>query len=435
MGFLQKLAGRRRDRQAQRIASVVSAVLQAGDGVKPNGAATASATYMACVDCHCRHLGKARFAVFKDGDPIGANNPLPGKDYLQRILGIQPNPHQTATQVWRSLWRDYFLGGAAVAWLEFDRTAVGVPLRGIWPLDMTTNGAIEFTADDSGKVWATFQMGDIQMTAPEDDLIILVRHPTTANPLGSRDNPLSSTLQALDANRKGLVKAIEMSHVIRFVMNVGTMINDSQKRAKSDEIARQLASDQSGVLVTSGAESVTPITSNPTYASADAVSDLVEEVYAYQGVSPAIVKGSYTEDQFQAYWEGTLEPALKELGEQLTIKALTPREVAFGETIEPMVDSLQTISTKTRINLAQTLLAMPIIRTNQVLRVLGLDPIEGGDRPVQNLNFVSASGADQYQGTEGEEGGNDSPAGGEETQTPGREGPPRRRADPGSPPD
>lgn len=419
MGLLSWLASRRQPKETQLDKeirqSVASIFVASGDSASPSGAAEASALYMACVDCHCRHLGKVRFAVYRDSEPITGDE-LANKRYLREILELRPNPHMSASQLWRAMWRDYFLGGVAMARLEFDYSQETVPLRAIWPVDMSLNGSIKVSElKDGSLAFTVMDSSGRSVSVPESEMLIMVRHPTTANSLGTAGtgavNPLSGTLKALDANRRGLVTAIESSHLVRFILNAATNLREEDKRKMAQAIANQFSNSTSGVVVTGGAETLTPVQSTAKYAASDEVKDLVEEVYAYQGVAPEVVSGKYTEDQFRAYWESTLEPALDELAEQLSLKVLTARERGHGERIGVLVNDLQAISYSTRIKLAEELTKLPIIKTNQVLQVLGLDPVEGGDEPVQNLNYVKASEAGTYQGTGGGggDGGTDPP--------------------------
>ena len=119
------------------------------------------------------------------------------------------------------------------------------------------------------------------------------------------------------------------------------------------------------------------------------------EIYSYFGFSKTFARGNFTEDQFQAVYESALEPFINDLAQEMTYKLLTRKEIGFGNRVEIMSDPLQTASRNTRIKLASTLQSCATYRPNDIRRLLYQEPIEGGDKAVQNLTFVNKDKADQ----------------------------------------
>ena len=73
-----------------------------------------------------------------------------------------------------------------------------------------------------------------------------------------------------------------------------------------------------------------PIESKPIVLNADQTKAIREKIFSYLGVTEAIVSSSYTEDQFSAFYESTIEPIATALSQEMTAKIFSEREQAFG---------------------------------------------------------------------------------------------------------
>lgn len=70
-----------------------------------------------------------------------------------------------------------------------------------------------------------------------------------------------------------------------------------------------------------------------------------ENVYNYFGVNEAILQNKFNEEQFNAWYEGKLEPFIVQLGLALTNMTFTDHEIAFGNEIMFSANRLQYAST------------------------------------------------------------------------------------------
>lgn len=144
-----------------------------------------------------------------------------------------------------------------------------------------------------------------------------------------------------------------------------------------------------------------PLTVTPAVIDDKQIAAVKTKIYDYLGISEAIVNSSYTEDQWAAFYESTLEPLAVQLSLEFTRKLFNDREQAFGNSIIFESGRLQFSSNGTKVNLIKELIPYGLLTINQALEILNLPSIEGGDKRLQTLNVVDAAKANEYQLTGG----------------------------------
>ena len=122
-----------------------------------------------------------------------------------------------------------------------------------------------------------------------------------------------------------------------------------------------------------------------------------EKIYNYLGVTKSIVNSSYTEDEFSAFYESTIEPLAVALGMEFTSKIFTEREQAFGNAVIFESGRLQFTSNKTKVSLIKELMPFGLLTVNQALEILNLPAVQNGDTRLQSLNFIDQAAATAYQ--------------------------------------
>ena len=156
-------------------------------------------------------------------------------------------------------------------------------------------------------------------------------------------------------------------------------------------------SNDGGIVALDQKAEYQPIESKPVILSAEQTQEVKSKIYDYLGVTENIVNSSYTEDEFSAFYESTIEPFAVALSMEFTAKVFTDREQAFGNSIVFESGRLQFSSNKTKVELIKELMPLGLLTVNQALEILNMPGIEGGDKRLQTLNVVDANKANQYQ--------------------------------------
>jgi hypothetical protein len=123
-----------------------------------------------------------------------------------------------------------------------------------------------------------------------------------------------------------------------------------------------------------------------------------EKILCWYGVPLCILTGDYNDEQYQAFYEKTLEPILISLGQAFSVTVFTPTELSFGNEIVFYQRDMMYLSTASKLRLLEVAGAQGLLTDDQKLAILGYPPlIDGsGSRRTISLNYVSTEIADEY---------------------------------------
>jgi hypothetical protein len=126
---------------------------------------------------------------------------------------------------------------------------------------------------------------------------------------------------------------------------------------------------------------------------------LQSKVLNYYGVSAPILKGDFNDEQYQAFYEKTLEPIIISLGQAFSKTIFTQRELDFGNEIVFYQKDMMYLSTKTKLELLKTAGEQGLLTDDQKLAVLGYPPLSdgSGNKRTMSLNYIDVSLASEYQ--------------------------------------
>lgn len=348
-----------------------------------------NATYCNCVSALARHLSKIEVGI--------SNEKSQGLSfrYLEKVLKYRPNPVQTANSFWYSLAYDFFFSGVALAYIEWD----GWKVANLWAISSKEVQDVRIKGHD---IFIRFNLNGEVREDVLDNFIALIRHPSTSNPFNTYDPSMNKILEILATNEEGIIKAIQNSSLIRFIVASSANMSEQQVIKKQEQFKDRINKADS-ILYVTNAENLTQVNNQSKWATSDDVKEMKREVYNFFGVNEKFLDSSYDENSWQSVYDGALEPFITVLSQELTIKLFTDREFDVGNRIEVLTSPLQTASLQTRIKLAEAYLKLPTIRPNVVCDLLYLPRLENGDKEVQSLNYVASNKVDAYQGVEGED--------------------------------
>ena len=95
------------------------------------------------------------------------------------------------------------------------------------------------------------------------------------------------------------------------------------------------------------------------------VSFFRENIYRYYGVNEKILNSSYTETEWNSFYEAVIEPIAIQLSLEFTYKLFTEGERSFGNKVVFTTDRLQYATLQTRNAVAKDLFDRGIITINE----------------------------------------------------------------------
>ena len=105
-----------------------------------------------------------------------------------------------------------------------------------------------------------------------------------------------------------------------------------------------------------------------------------ENVFNYFGTNAAILQNKYTEDDWNAYYEGKIEPFAIQLSLVMSNMTYTARELSFGNAITFTANRLQYASNQTKLNISTQLFDRGLLNRNGVMDIWNMAHVEDGDK-------------------------------------------------------
>ena len=183
--------------------------------------------------------------------------------------------------------------------------------------------------------------------------------------------------------------------MIRGILKTVGVIKDSDlKAAKESFVKDNLAlENSSGVVAVDGKFDYTPISTTAYNIPADTISEIKSKVYDYFGVPEKFVQSSFTSDEYEAVYEGKLEPYAVMLTDALTHGLYTDREIAFGNRIEAVMSRMKYQPMSAVTNVISATRELGLFTRNEYREMLGYAPLsdeEGGNQILTAVNNYSA---------------------------------------------
>ncbi|MDM5352599.1 phage portal protein [Lysinibacillus sphaericus] len=272
---------------------------------------------------------------------------------------------------------------------------------GFYPLNPT---GITFLQDQSNRLFVemAFGNGDKYTLAYSD--VIHLRKKFSSNDImgggtfGTPDNrALLKVLSINDSLLQGLEKGVKASLSIRGIIKINTMLETEDQKKERQRFEQNIADAKSGIVPIDMKSDYIPLNSDPKLVDKETLDFLEQKVLRHYGVSLPILTGDFDDEQYQAFYEKTLEPLLISLGQAFSKTIFTTRELDVGNEIIFYQREMMYLSTSAKMNLLKTAGEQGLLSDNQKLALLGYPPIDGGERRTQSLNYIDVNLANAYQ--------------------------------------
>jgi HK97 family phage portal protein len=328
------------------------------------------------------------------------------KGRLSFLLKYKPNEIMTPYDFIYKTITLLLLNDNAFVYPKFDRDSG--ELKGIYPLRPIT---VEMIVDnaDTYFIKLLFDNGESYIL-PYDNIIHLRRHFGQNDIFGGNGSngdheAILKTISINDSLLQGIDNAIKSSMQIKGIVKMNGMLSEADKK-KQRELFDSALSDSvntkgSSIIPIDLKSEYIPLDVDPKLIDKDTLEFLQSKILDYFGVSVPIFTSKYSEEEFNSFYESTIEPLAIQLSEAFSIGLLTNNQLERGEEIIFYSERLQYASWNTKVTAIEKLMSLGIMSLNESRALLGLEPIEGGNKRLQSLNFVDADKANQYQvGTE-----------------------------------
>lgn len=329
-----------------------------------------------------------------------------GNDFIEVAGDVQnvldaPNPLMTTSDFIEKIVWQLLLNYNAFVYpvREGDR------LTGLFPLN-PSQVSFDPNYSGTGNTWVrfTFPNGTVA-DLPYENIIHIRHHYSVSDFMGGDESgnpdfaPLLDTLSMNDTLLKGLAKSLNLQTTINGVVKTMTMKNSEEQKKMIAEFESKLMSNESGLLPLDISAEYIPIPKQVSLLDATVLEFIDKKILRTFGVSIPIVNGDYTKEQYEAFYQKTLEPIVKSLGQAFT-KGIFSKHATqgFNNKVVFYVKELIFMNTDQKLNLFKDLSAQGGVYVNEYRTAFGMRPINElqGVR-MMSLNYINANDASKYQ--------------------------------------
>lgn len=355
----------------------------------------------ASVDALARNVAKMQLEAVMYTDRDRSEKKVDRNSDVARVIR-HPNFYMTSYDFLYKIAAMYFTTNNVFIYPEYENGK----LVALHPINYEE---FELYQTENGTLIAKFRLSYRKTyTVLYDDVIHLRNHYITNDLLGdSNDAALRPVCELLSTQNQGIIAGIKNSAIIRGILKALNVIKDEDLNKARDRFVEDnlRASNSGGVIAIDGKFDYQNIESKPYVVDANSMSEAKKMVFDYFGINEGFITNKFTPEEYEAVYEGRLEPFAIMLTQSLTHGLYTERELGFGNEIEANMSKVkyQPISAITSLIAATNQLGL--FRKNEYREMLGYPPLsdeDGGNDIVISLNYVNSSNLDEYQGVGGE---------------------------------
>lgn len=323
-------------------------------------------------------------------------NPRSTDKRIERLLQLNPNKYMNGKDFLAKVRNFLEIKNTAFVYMERDNTGKVIAF---YPVPYQTYTAVEY----KNGLYVQFSFDGTavnQLVVPWEDLAVLRKDYLMSDIGGENNKPLLGTLDVINTMDQGLENAVKSTANLRGILkSTKAMLSPDDLKKQKDNFVKDYMniSNAGGIASLDATQEFKEINLKPTTATAEEQDSYRERVYRYFGVNEKIIKSSYSESEYDAFYESRIEPVLVALSLEFTRKIFTDREISFGAEIWYESNRLQFASAKTKISMV-SLVDRGLMTPNEYRALFNMAPYEGGDEFVLRLD-TSKTGDTTDDGT------------------------------------
>lgn len=344
----------------------------------------------ACIRTLAEHTSKANPKVLRDGMIVDKR--------LQRLLEYRPNIYMNGKDFLYKIRTQLEIYNTVFIYIYRDDKG---HCQGLYPLPHTRYEAVTY----GDEIFIKFMYTGGTKYYPWEDLAVLRKDYNKSDYFGDSNTSILSSIDVLDTVNQGISNAIKSTANLRGVLkSTKAMIAPADRKKSRDDFVKDYMTDfgGSGIGYLDATEDFKEIKMNPAIADSKTLEELRLNIYRYFGVSEDAVLSRLNGDEYDAFYEGKIEPVLIALGYELTNKVFTKRERDFNNLIIYESQKLQYASATVKLRMV-SLIDRGVISINEYREILNMAPVEDGDKRLVRKEYADIDNLDEIQGVEEDE--------------------------------
>lgn len=348
-----------------------------------------------CIDRIATHCAKLIPKHIQDS--IGNNI----KGEINFLLQNEPNPMMNTFDFIYKTISMLYTDSNAFVYIAKDKEGF---ITGFYPV-LALN--YDLLQDNSGKIYLQFNfVNGKKYTIPYLELIHLRLFYNKNDIFGTSNKILLTDIESAHTASEGIKNAIKTSNNLKGIIKYDAVLKEKDIKASKEAFVRDFLNleNESGIAAIDGKGDFKEINLKPITLDKDQLERVNYNIFDYFGISEKIVNNSYSSEEWNAFFEGVIEPRAIQMSGAFTNKIFSYKARRNGHKIVFTTNRLQYASLSNKINLIKVAGAFGLLTKDDGREILDMAPLGGeeGKKILQSLNNIDSNIANDYQG-----GGND----------------------------
>ncbi len=345
-----------------------------------------------CIDTISKHVAKM---IPKHIQNSSYNNIQGNIDFL---LKTKPNPVMTKYDFLYKITFLLLANNNMYIYKDIDKDGM---IRGFYPLNPNQCTLYEY----ENEIYIKFQFLNGNFYFIKYSEVIHLRRMFSFHDLyGGSNKILNQAIKTANTTNEGIDNAIKTSMSIKGILKYGNaMLKNKDIKENRDQFVQDFIGDfetGKGIAGLDAKSDFIPVDMKPITLDKDQLSYVKNNIFDYFGVSENIVRGNFTEEEWNAFYESTLENYSIQYEDAFSFNIFSDKALKEGHRIVFTTNRIKYASLKNKINLLKEAGALGLLTKDDGREVLDMSPIGGeeGAKILQSLNNINSKIADDYQG-------------------------------------
>lgn len=320
------------------------------------------------------------------------------KGDINFLLSNQPNPLMNTFDFIYRIISLLYTDCNAFIFIAKDRSGF---ITGFYPVLATT---YELLQGSDGIIYFQFDFINGQTyTIPYLELIHLRLFYNRNDIFGMSNRVLQTDLNTANTVSQGIDKAIKTTSNLKGILQYeNSMLKNKDLVKTKDEFVTDFLNmdNEGGIAALDAKAKFQEVNLKPITLDNEQLKQVNYNIFDYFGVSEKIVDNSFTEEEWNAFYEGVIEPRAIQMSYAFTNKIFKKQSIKEGHKIVFTANRLQYSTLSNKISLIKEAGALGLLTKDEAREIIELPAIGGeeGAKILQSLNNIDSKIANQYQG-------------------------------------
>ena len=345
-----------------------------------------------CIDRIATHCAKLIPKHIKES----IANPIHGE--INFLLQNEPNLIMTKYDFIYKTISMLYTDSNAFIYIAKDKEGM---ITGFYPVLALNYNLLE---DVTGTIYLQFQfINGKTYTIPYLELIHLRLFYNKHDIFGTGNKVLKTDLETAHTASEGIKNAIKTSNNLKGILKyTNSMLKEEDIKQNKEAFVRDFLNleNESGIAAIDGKADFEAISLKPITLDKEQLEQVNYNIFDYFGISENIVRNKFNAVEWNAFFEGVIEPRAMQMGEAFTNKIFSHQARKEGHKIIFSVNRLQYASLDNKISLIKVAGSYGLLTKDDGREILDMTPLGGeeGKKILQSLNNIDSKIANDYQG-------------------------------------